>query len=247
MSWIPPFFTCGICGGEIGRWPLTNPSSVEKAVQVDLGRITYAWRHRTVGEDWKDTPHQAVLGTQAHKPVMPPAKQRAADHIPVPPDVAPPPVVPARPAEPHEIPASAASFIEKARANGWRVGSWYMQGPLMDAQWHFKQMVESVVVKAVRDGHMVVGIWWCRSPGAPRWTAKDWPGPPYVTSFNPWKFDEAYTVGHEVDPLTSPELNAAVVVPRAVCESCGEPPALHVSTPTGPVCHNEWTAQQKEA
>lgn len=240
MSWIAPYFPCGICGGEIGRWPLTNPSSVEKAVQVDLGRMTYAWRHRTVPDAWKDQPHQAVLGRPAHTPILEaPKKPQKRDDEVTPPETPPPPVVPARRALHHEIPASALSFMARASEHGWTPRAWYMQGPKMTAQWKFQQMVESIVVKAIRDGHMIVAVWMCRSPGAPSWPAKDWPGTPYVQSFNPWKFDEAYSVGHTVEPLTSPEMNAALATPRAVCEDCGEPPALHHKTPTGPVCWKE--------
>lgn len=237
-GWIEPFFTCGICGGEIGRRPITNPTSVEKAVQVDLGRMTFAWKHRTVGDAWQDTPHQAVLGTPAHKPhFTEPKKSKGEEAAPrVPP---PPPEVPARPAKPHEIPASAASTVTRAREHGWTVAAYYMRGPRMDAQWRFSQMVESVVLHMDRDRHRLVGVWTCRVPGAIAWAAKDWPGPPYAKSWNPWKFDEAYSVGHVVDPLSSTEMNAALVVPRALCEDCGEPPALHHKTPTGPVCWKE--------
>lgn len=245
-GWIPPFFACGVCGGEIGRRPITDPTSVEKAVQVDLGRMTYAWKHRTVPEAYRDFPHQAVLGTPAHTPHFTEPKKSKGEPT-APPEPPPAPEVPARLALAHEIPESAARFGLKATAEGWKVRTYYMRGPRMDAQWRFSQMVESVVVKALRDGHLLVGVWTCRVPGAISWTAKDWPGPPYAKSWNPWKFDEAYSVGHVVEPLTSTELNAALVIPRAICEDCGEPPALHWKSPTGPVCWSEFTAQQKEA
>jgi len=237
MSWIPPFFTCGLCGGEIGRWPSVNLLKQEVAL----------WRHRTVGEGWGE--HQAVLGTPAHEPQVPPPTKPKRDHDEVvEPDVAPPPVVPAREAQPWELPASASRWAKAARENGWDVRAWYMQGPLMTAAWKFSRMIESVVVKAQRDGHLLVAVWQSNSPGAPAWAKKDWPGTPYVESFNPWKFDSGWSVGHYVDPLTSPELTAARDSPRALCESCDEPPALHVSTATGPVCHNEWlTQREKEA
>lgn len=236
MTWLPPFFACGVCGGKIGRWPSINLLKQEVAL----------WRHVEVPDAWQDTPHQAVLGTPAHEPRVDPVPTKKAESLEplVPP---PPPVVPARPAHPGELPASASRWVKAAEENGWDVRAWYMQGPLMNAQWKFSRMIESVVVKAMRDGLLLVGVWQNNTPGAPAWTAKDWPGPPFVTSFNPWKFESGWSRGHYIAALSSPELAAARDLPRSVCESCGEPPALHTSTATGPVCHNEWQTLQKEA
>lgn len=241
MTWVEPTFTCGLCGGDIARWPSINLLKQEVAL----------WRHKTVGAGWGE--HQAVLGTPAHEPQVPPPTKPKKDHDEVvEPEVAPPPTVPARLAHPGEVPASAARWAKAAEENGWAVRVWYMQGPLMSrtsgSAWKFSRTIESVVVKAQRDGLLLVGVWQSNTPGAPAWTAKDWPGTPFVTSFNPWKFESGWQVGHYVDPLSSPELSAARDLPRTLCESCGEPPAMHASTSTGPVCHNVWqTQRQKEA
>lgn len=238
MTWVPPFFTCGLCGGEIGRWPSLNLLKQEVAL----------WRHRTVGEGWGE--HQAVLGTPAHEPDIRdvPKKGAQRDVEQDGPEVPPAPVVPARPAAPGELPTSASRWARAAGEAGWDVESWYMQGPLMNAQWKFSRMIESIVIRARRDGLMLVGVWQNNAPGVPAWAKKDWPGPPFVESYNPWKFEAGYSRGHYLEPRSSPELSALRDQPRAVCESCGEPPALHASTSTGPVCHNVWIAQrQKEA
>ena len=237
MTWLLPTFTCGLCGGDIARWPSINLLKQEVAL----------WRHRTVGDAWQDTPHQAVLGTPAHEPVVPaPSKPKKDFDEVVVAEVPPDPVVPARPAHPGELPTSAGRWLNAAKENGWDAAAWYMQGPLMNAQWKFSRMIESVVVKAMRDGLLLVGVWQNNTPGAPAWTAKDWPGPPFVTSFNPWKFEGGWQRGHYVEPLSSPELAAARDLPRTLCESCGEPPAMHASTATGPVCHTVWQEQRQK-
>ncbi len=227
MTWIPPFFTCGLCGGEIGRWPIRN--FLKQDVEL--------WRHRTVGEGWGE--HQAVLGTPAHTPDIrdTPKKGASRDVELDGPEIAPDPIVPARPALAGDLPASAARWDRKAEQNGWTVEAWYMAGPLMDARWKFSRWVQSVVLRAERDGHRLIASW--QAPLDPD---------SYVETEPAYKFDAGYSIGHYVEPMSSPELNAALVVPRALCESCGEPPALHVSTRTGPVCHNEWkTQREKEA
>lgn len=220
MSWIPPFFTCGLCGGEIGRWPTTNL----------LKQQVLLWRHRTVGEGWGE--HQAVLGTPAHTPKVSevPTKKEASLEPLEPP---PAPTTPARPALAGDLPASAARFDKKADQNGWTVRAWFMAGPLMDARWKFNRWVKSVVLHAERDGHRLVATW--QSSFDPHAEAPD-----------DWKFEGGWSIGHHLEPMSSPELNAALVVPRALCESCDEPPALHISTQTGPVCFNEWKTQREK-
>ena len=218
MSWIPPFFTCGLCGGELGRWPSVNLLKQEVAL----------WRHRTVGEGWGE--HQAVLGTPAHTPDIRdvPKKGSQRDTELDGPETPPDPIVPARPALAGDLPTSAARLDKKAAENGWSVEAWYMVGPLMNAQWKFSRWVQSVVLRLERDGHRLVASWQA----------------PYDDGEPVYKFDEAYSLTHYVDPIGSPELNRFVTTPRALCESCDEPPALHISTATGPVCHAEWVAAQ---
>lgn len=225
MSWVPPFFTCGECGGEIGRWPMKNM----------LKQDILDWRHRTVPTGV--TEHRAVLGTP-----VPLAEVKLASTEPdeeVEPDVAPEPIVPARPAMRKELPASALRLDSKAAANGWTVQAFYMHGPLMTAAWKFNRMVESVVLWLDRDGHRLVASWQNDTPGVRGWTASGWPGVPFVPSLSPWSFNLGYSLTHTADPVGSPELNKLVTAPRAVCESCGEPPALHVDN-GGPICHAEW-------
>lgn len=228
VSWLPPFFECGVCGGEIGRWPSVNLLKQEVAL----------WRHRTVPDAWQDTPHQAVLGTPAHTPDIrdTPKKGSQRDTELDGPEIPPNPIVPARPALAGDLPASAARLDKKAAENGWEVEAFYMVGPLMNAQWKFSRWVQSVVLRLERDGHRLVAVW-----QAPYFdTPEEEPEEPA------WKFESAYSLTHYVDPISSPELNAAVTTPRALCESCDEPPALHASTNTGPVCHNEWITQRQK-
>lgn len=231
--WVPPFFDCGECGGTIGRWPLVNL----------LRQSTLDWRHVEVPPGV--APHRAVLGTPVLAVRIPgaePEELADGDDEVVEPDECPPPEVPARPAGPGELPAGAASIAKLGRDNGWTVETWYMRGTRMSARWKALGVVSNAVVRMVRDGHRLVACWQTR-PGldpAVRWSGKDWPGPPYVESFNPWKFDEAYSLTHQADPIGSPELRKLIAAPRMVCEECGETLALHHSTPDGPVCHTAW-------
>lgn len=230
MSWVPPFFTCGECGGEIGRWPMKN------LLKQDI----LDWRHRTVPDG--ATPHRAVLGTP-----VPIAELLEAETVPSEAQESqtiPAPEVPARPAMREELPASALSLDRAAGENGWRVEAWYMRGPLMDARWKFSRMVSSLILRMDRDGHRLVASWQADvDPLAhPGWTAKQWPGVPFVTSYNPWSFDEAWSLTRTVEALSSPELKKAVNTPRMICETCGEPPALHLLTATGLMCHAKWVA-----
>lgn len=212
MSWVPPFFTCGVCGGEIGRWPMLNL----------LRQEILDWRHRAVPPGVEE--HRAVLGTPAHKPRIeassagPERSDNAGDETsPVP---APPPELPARPALHGELPGAAERIDKLAAANGWEVEAWIMRGTLMDARWRPSRVRSSAVLRGRRDGLGVVACWATDTQGT-------------------WKFDEAFLVGHFLEPLSSPELRAVLSEPRARCESCGEPPRLHVTTPTGPVCFSE--------
>lgn len=214
MSWLPPFFTCGACGGEIGRRPVSNPNTVQKAIKADLDREIYAWLHRTVPDGVE--PHTAVLGTP-----VPTSKPAVDLDVPVEHPTQLEPEIPARPAMHDELPGSAASLDRQAAAKGWTVEAWLMRGPLMDARWKFSRMRTSIVLRFLRDGHGLVASW-----------AEE--------ANENMAFDFAYSIGHHVEALTSPELRAAVGRPRAICESCGETSALHVSTDTGPVCFTEY-------
>jgi hypothetical protein len=196
--WVPPFFTCGQCGGEAGRWPVVNL----------LRQEILDWRHREIPPGAE--PHRVILGTPANHVRLhrPPEEADAPVQ-----EVAPPPDVPARPAVRDELPTAALRVDSLAAANGWEVEAWYMRGPLMSARWEFSRTVESVVLRMRRDGHGLVATWQADSKLA-------------------WQFDGAWSLGHFIEPLSS--------AARMICETCHEPPALHVSTNTGPVCHNEF-------
>lgn len=217
MSWVEPFFSCGECGGEIGRWPMVNM----------LRQEILDWRHRSVPAG--TAPHRAVLGTPGPK-----AREiRSAEKLGLDqdddeeiqlPDPVPPPEVPARPALAGDLPSSATSLDKLAQAHDWAVEAWFMRGTRMDARWKAGRVVSSVVLRLHRDGHRLVACWQTDSKEA-------------------WKFDEAYSLTHYIVSIGSPELRRLVQAPRAICEDCQEPPALHVSTPTGPVCFNERPAE----
>jgi len=226
-TWVEPTFTCGECGGQIARWPMKN------LLRQDI----LDWRHKTVPPGVGE--HRAVLGTPAHQPRVPaPTKPRKDHDEVVLPDVAPDPVVPARPAKPHELPASAGRFAKKAAENGWTTQAWYMHGPLMLNGWKFAGMVESIVLWCDREGVRVVAAWQSRVPGVPPWTARDWPGPPYVESFNPWAFDTGYVLGRTAEPAGSPELGRVLERPVMRCNACDRAPELHYSTEWGLLCDN---------
>ena len=212
MTWVPPFFTCGECGGEIGRWPMKN------LLRQDI----LDWRHRTVPDGVGE--HRAVLGTP-----VPLAEIRLVEEpaeVEETPDPVPAPEVPARPAMYDELPPSARTLDKHAAAAGWAVEAWYMRGPLMDARWRFNRTVSSVVLRMVRDGHGVVASWQTKTDGS-------------------WAFDFGFSIGHYSRMVSSPELTALIKAPRAVCDSCGEPPALHTLTPEGYVCHDEFLAANR--
>jgi hypothetical protein len=213
--WVPPFFTCGECGGEIGRWPMLNL----------LKQEILDWRHRTVPEDCQ--PHRAVLGTPvplAELKLAPPETEGEDDVVG--PDPAPPSEIPAVSVETAgqvDGPGAAVSLELKGKENDWRVRTYFMRGPLMDARWKFNRTVSSVVVHLDRDGHRLVATWTTKTDGA-------------------WVFDQAWSLGHFVERMTSIELRAAVGYPRMICATCSEPPALHILTPSGLVCHAEHIA-----
>jgi len=178
------------------------------------------WRHRTVPEGV--TEHRAVLGTPAHMPVVPePTKPKVEHDEVVLPDPAPAPIVPARLARPEELAGPAVRLIKKAADHGWATRAVYMHGPLMTAAWKFSRMVEDVVVQLHRDGHRLVACWQTKA------------------GEDDWSFDQGWSVGHWIDPLSSPELNKAIARPRMICPHCAEPPELHVLLEEGLVCHSE--------
>lgn len=214
MTWVEPTFICGECGGQIARWPMLNL----------LKQEILDWRHKTVPEGV--TEHRAVLGTKAHQP-------RIVDKIPEvveagPPEPAPPPEMPARPALHDDLPGPAASLDKSAEANGWAVQAWIMRGTLMDARWKPTRVVTSVVLHLDRDGERLIATWRTKGDDS---TAE-------------WDFDGAWRRGHVLEPLGGNELKAAVKYPRTRCDTCGEPVSLHVSTNSGLVCFTEWVAIQ---
>lgn len=220
MSWVPPFFQCGECGGEIGRWPMLNL----------LKQEILDWRHRTVPGGV--AAHRAVLGT-------PVPLEELKLEAPVPDEdgevVLPDPVPPSEQSAVRvdtagqvDGPPAAVALELKGKENEWVVETWYMRGPLMDARWKFNRTVSSVVVRMHRDQHRLVAVWTTKTDGA-------------------WVFDQAWSLGHFVERMTSVELKAAVGRPRMICATCSEPPALHVSTNTGPVCFDEFHTTPQEA
>lgn len=152
-SWHPPFFTCGECGGEIGRWPIRN------LLRQDI----LDWRHRSVPESV--VPHRPVLGTKAHTPRIPERKvvevQEDGRAMP-----APPPEMPARPALAGDLPSPATQLDRLAQQNGWEVQAWIMRGTLMDVRWIPNRVVTSVVLWLDRAGHRLVASWVTRKDGS---------------------------------------------------------------------------------
>lgn len=221
--WVPPFFTCGECGGEIGRYPVTNL----------LSQQILDWRHRTIPAG--ATEHRAVLGTMAHTPRIPEAKPATTDDAGVV-FPAPPPEMPARPALRDDLPGPALRLDKLAGENGWEVEAWIMRGMLMDVRWKPNRILTSVVIRLQRDGHQLVATW----------STKPWRGVPFE-EFIEWDFDGAWSLTRTVEPLGGRELNRAVKYPRAICEACGEIPARHHWTKWGPVCHSDFITPTKEA
>jgi hypothetical protein len=146
VTWHPPFFTCGECGGEIGRWPVRN------LLRQDI----LDWRHRDVPPGTPE--HRAVLGTKAHTPKIP---ERVVVEVqdtgaPMP---APPPEMPARPALAGDLPSPAEKMARLAEGQGWTVQAWIMRGTLMDVRWKPMRVVTTVVLWLDRDGHRLVVSW----------------------------------------------------------------------------------------
>lgn len=211
MTPVPPFFTCGECGGQIARWPMLNL----------LKQEILDWRHFQAPRGV--APHRAVLGTPvpiAELKVDMPAEVEEPGPV-----VVPPPEVPARPALAGDLPVGAARLDKLAQEFGWTVEAWFMRGTRMDARWRPSRVVSSVVLRLWRDGHRLIATWETDNKDA-------------------WSFGEGYSITRQVEPVGSPELRRLIGVPRSICESCHEPPALHVSTNTGPVCFNEFRTAQ---
>lgn len=178
------------------------------------------WRHVDVPRGV--APHRAVLGTPVPPRVLKTdlVDDREDDVVEV-----PPPEVPARPALAGDLPIGATRLDKLAQEYGWTVEAWFMRGTRMDARWRPSRVVSSVVLRMWRDGHRLIATWETDSQDA-------------------WKFDEGYSITRAIEPIGSPELRRLIQVPRSICESCHEPPALHVSTNTGPVCFNEFHRPQ---
>lgn len=215
---VPPFFKCGECGGEVGRYPVRNL----------LSQNILDWRHRDAPPGV--APHRPILGTKAHHvSFQVPSAAEAPDNEDDGPEPAPSPEVPARPALHGELPGPAVSLDKSADVNGWEVEAWIMRGTLMDVRWKALRVITSVVMRLRRDGVGLVATWRTKSP------QPDDVGPA-------WEFDGAWQLGHVVEPLGGNELKTAVKFPRIFCETCGEVPARHVWTKTGMMCFNDWVA-----
>ena len=217
MTWHPPFFTCGECGGEIGRWPVRN------LLRQDI----LDWRHREVPPYSLDggatVPHRPVLGTKAHTPRIPEVRTVATEG----PRVAPPPETPARPALAGDLPGPAQQTVKLAESHGWTVQAWIMRGTLMSAEWRPNRVITTVALWMDRDGHRLVSSWATR-------TEKE-------DEDLQWDFEGAWSLGRFVEPLGGPALKAALRYPRAVCVDCGKVPAFHVLTDGTYVCQTEPT------
>lgn len=144
--WVEPFFTCGECGGEIGRWPMRN------LLKQDI----LDWRHRTVPDGI--APHRAVLGTPVPLAVIVLATPAETPDEPEA-EPYPAPEVPARPALAADLPSAAAALDKLADQHGWTVEAWYMRGTRMDSRGKPTRVVSSVVLRMHRDGHRLVAVW----------------------------------------------------------------------------------------
>jgi hypothetical protein len=182
--------------------------------------VLYDWRHRVVPEGVG--PHRAVLGTPVPLAdvVLAPVEPEEVDDEEEP-DPVPAPEVPAMPVSVDELPDSAARIVRLAVEHGWLTQAVYMKGPRMSARWKVLGIVESTVIRLARDGVRLVAAW--QRPDGGRYS-----------------FDVAFLAGHYVRPLGSPELRTEVTRPRLFCDACGEPPALHVLTPSGLLCHSDF-------
>jgi hypothetical protein len=216
VTWHPPFFTCGECGGEIGRWPVVNR----------LRQEILDWRHRDVGPYMADggatVPHRPVLGTKAHTPKIP---ERVVVEVqdtgaPMP---APPPEMPARPALAGDLPSPAEQMTRLAESHGWTVQAWIMRGTLMDVRWKPMRVVTTVALWLDRDGHRLVVSWATRRDGS-------------------FEFEHAFSLGQYQEPLNNTELKRAIKYPRAVCEDCQKAPSLHPLTEGVRICKNQASA-----
>jgi hypothetical protein len=153
MSWVAPFFTCGECGGEIGRWPVRN------LLRQDI----LDWRHRNIPEGTPE--HRAVLGTKAHTPRIPErvVVEVQDDGSAMP---APPPEMPARPALAADLPSPAERVVRLAEQQDWTVQAWIMRGTLMDVRWKPMRVVSTVALWLDRDGHRIVVSWVTQMDGS---------------------------------------------------------------------------------
>ena len=210
--WVPPFFDCGECGSQIGRWPMTNL----------LGQEILDWRHRDIPPG--TTPHRAVLGTpvpiKAVLGVIAPTRDDDGDDEGIAPDPVPPPEVPARPALAADLPPAAVTIDKLAQEHGWTVEAWFMRGTRIDGRGRPGRVGSTVVLRMWRDGHRLIAVW------------ESAPG-------DKWIFDTGYSLMHHSAMVGSAELKRLIKFPRLVCEDCGKPPARHTLTPGGLVCFSE--------
>lgn len=219
MTWVGPEFTCGECGGTIARWPMVNL----------LRQEILDWRHKTVPAGV--TEHRAVLGTPAHRPriIDTPKKAPAVIALTAEEDAAE--VEEAvveqrlvgRPATYDDLPTSARRLDAKAAEHGWESQAYIMEGDRVPGV-----PVEVVVLFLGRDGHILTTSWSTKRDGT-------------------WVANESYSFGHRTRQVSSRELGRLVEQPRALCESCGQPPALHDWTSDDPVCQTYLTDPKEES
>jgi hypothetical protein len=147
MTWVPPFFTCGECGGEIGRYPMRN------LLRQDI----LDWRHRTVPAGVGE--HRAVLGTPAHKPtLLESLAPEEEGEVPAEHEV-PAPELRAVLSADTPLPRAATSIEKLAKDHGWAVEAWTWRGTLMDARWRPSRVRSTVCLRMVRAGHGLAALW----------------------------------------------------------------------------------------
>ena len=88
----------------------------------------------------------------------------------------PPPRVPGRPAEKHEMPTAAQRISQAAEMSGWTVSATYAEGPLMGVGWKHLGDVRSLALRMTRGRQRCVALWQCKLYGLSR----------------RWMFDTAY-------------------------------------------------------
>lgn len=71
----------------------------------------------------------------------------------------PPPLVTARPAQPTEMPRTAAALVAAAEEAGWRCCAQYAHGTSVDPKGHPSRLVESLVVRLRREEQAAVAAW----------------------------------------------------------------------------------------